>query len=63
MTDRFVDKECPKCGGKHRAVSGMYIMGEYHVQRHCENCHWTDVTNEENGMNREGILPEPRYDL
>ena len=64
MDERFIDKKCPKCGGNQKTVSGMYnIWGHYLVQRHCENCHWTDVTNEDTGKSREGILPEPIYNM
>ena len=60
MTHRFVNKTCPKCGGIHEAVAGMYnAWGEYLVQRHCRDCHYTDVTNEDAGTSRSGILPEP----
>lgn len=63
MTERFVDKKCPKCGGHHEAVSGMYnAFGHYLVQRHCRDCHWTDVTNEDTGAIRPGILPEPQWE-
>lgn len=62
MTHRFVTRTCPKCGGKHHEpVSGVYRFGDYFVQRHCADCHYTDVTNEDTGTSRPGILPEPEY--
>ena len=56
----FVDKNCPKCGkSTHRAVCGEFTpFGEYLVQRHCDNCGHTDVTNHMTGKLRDGILKD-----
>lgn len=59
----FKDTICPKCGKPtHRAVSGEFTpFGDYLVQRHCDNCHHTDVTNHMTGKVRDGILHERRW--
>ena len=59
----FTDKVCPKCGKPtHRAVSGEFSpLGDYLVQRHCDNCHYTDVTNHMTGKVRNGILKDRRW--
>ena len=56
----FVKKECPKCEkNTHEPVSGEFtLMGDYLVQRHCSNCHHTDVTNHMTGKVRDGILKD-----
>ena len=58
----FVTTKCPKCGKEtHEPITGKFIlMGHYLVQRHCSNCHHTDVTNHMTGKVRDGIL-EDRY--
>ena len=57
----FVTKECPKCHKHtHKAVTGKFLLfGDYIVQRHCSNCHHTDVTNHMTGSVRDGIIEEP----
>lgn len=57
----FVTIECPKCGKKtHEPVTGKFLpFGDYIVQRHCNNCHHTDVTNHMTGKVRDGIIEEP----
>ena len=54
----FKDTICPKCKKEtHIAVAGKFILsGHYLVQRHCSNCHYTDVTNHMTGKSREGFL-------
>lgn len=56
----FVKKNCPKCGQPtHEPVAGEFLLsGDYLVQRHCRNCHYTDVTNHMTGKKREGVLEE-----
>lgn len=56
----FKNTVCPKCGKEtHEAIAGEFIFsGDYLVQRHCSNCHYTDVTNHMTGMKREGILKD-----
>lgn len=59
----FKDTKCPKCNkNTHQAISGEFTpFGEYLVQRHCSNCHHTDVTNHMTGKVRNGILRERFY--
>ena len=60
----FKDTDCPKCGGKltHKAVSGEFTPIEHYlVQRHCDNCGHTDVTNHMTGKVRDGILKDRRW--
>lgn len=59
----FTDKVCPKCKqNTHRAVNGEFTpFGHYLVQRHCYNCHHTDVTNHMTGKVRDGILKDRRW--
>lgn len=54
----FRDGVCPKCGKPtYRAITGKFtLMGHYLVQRHCDNCHYTDVTNHMTGKKRDGTL-------
>lgn len=60
----FKDSTCPKCGkNTHRPVTGEFILsGHYLVQRHCDNCHHTDVTNHMTGKVRNGILKDRYYE-
>ena len=58
----FVIKKCPKCNKKtHEPVVGKFLPfnGGYLVQRHCSNCHHTDVTSYPSGKVRDGIIEEP----
>lgn len=57
----FKDTICPKCKKEtHEAIAGEFIGGHYLVQRHCSNCHHTDVTNHMTGEIRVGILEDKR---
>ena len=60
----FITIKCPKCGKEtHEPVCGKFLpFGHYIVQRHCSNCHHTDVKNHMTGSVRDGIIEEPMYD-
>lgn len=58
----FKDTICPKCKKEtHEAITGEFISDNYLVQRHCTNCHHTDVTNHMTGKIRDGILKDKRW--
>lgn len=61
IEDCFIVIKCPKCGKEtHKPVCGKFLpFGDYIVQRHCSNCHHTDVTNHMTGTVRDGIIEEP----
>ena len=58
----FKNTICPKCKKEtHEAIAGEFISGNYLVQRHCSNCHHTNVTNHMTGKVRKGILKDKRW--
>ena len=59
----FKDTKCPKCKKEsHIAIAGEFTSeGHYLVQRHCNECHHTDVTNHMTGEIRIGILEDKRW--